>query len=104
MMVALPWEGGISSQMTAIRYHFNLKAINFCITGLPSTCGAGGTWHDQRACRFFLRSSHQEECLYYNKVTDGHCGCLDAQKDAMTIYENGQQQKIRNRQTEADRN
>ncbi len=74
-------------QMTSTRHQLNLKSINCCIPGLLSKCGAGVTWAEHRVCRFAIKSSFADKCMYYNESTDGHCDCLDAQKDAMTIVE-----------------
>ena len=90
-MIALRREGHfiagyrVSMQMTSRRHHFNLKAINYCIPGLLSNCGAGKKWSEHKVCRFAIKSSFANKCMYYNGSMGGHCDCLDAQKDAMTI-------------------
>ena len=71
--------------MTSTRHQLNLKPINYCRPGLLSKCGAGTTWVEQGACRFAIKSKFANKCMYYNESLDGHCDCLDAQKDALTI-------------------
>jgi hypothetical protein len=73
--------------MTATRHPLNLRPVNYCKTGLLSKCGAGSKWEDQRVCRFAIKSSFSPKCMYYNESMDGHCDCLDAQKDALIIVE-----------------
>ena len=74
-------------KMTSTRHRLDLKPINYCIPGLLSKCGAGTTWAEQGKCKFAIKSNLRSKCIYYNESMDGHCGCLDAQKDAITIVE-----------------
>jgi hypothetical protein len=73
--------------MTSNRRQLNLIPLNYCVPGLFSKCGAGTTWGEQRACMFAIKSNLANKCMYYNESMDGHCDCLDAQKDALTIVE-----------------
>jgi hypothetical protein len=70
-------------QRTSTRHQLNLRPINYCIPGLFSKCGAGATWEEHRLCRFAIKLSFSSKCIYYNESMDGHCDCLDAQKDAI---------------------
>ena len=72
-------------QMASVRPKINLKSINCCIPGLFSKCGAGATWAEHRACRFAIKSNFANKSMYYNHWMDGHCDCLEAQRDAMAI-------------------
>jgi len=76
-----------SIQMTSTRHKLNLNTINCCIPGLLSKCGAGVTWAEQSDCRFAIKSSFADKCMYYNEPTDRHCDCLDAQTEAMAFVE-----------------
>jgi len=71
--------------MTSTPQQLNLQPVNCCIPGLLSKCGAGVSWGEHRDCRFAIKSSFADKCMYYNEATDRHCDCLDAQKDAITI-------------------
>ena len=73
--------------MTSTRHKLNLQSINFCIPGLLSKCSAGVTWKEHRVCRFAIKSRFADRCMYYSESIDGHCGCLAAQKEAMTLVE-----------------
>jgi len=72
---------------SSIRHQINLKPVNYCIPELLSKCGAGETWSEHKICRFAVVSSFANKCMYYIGSMDGHCDCLDAQKDAVTIVE-----------------
>ena len=71
--------------MASVRRKINLNFINCCIPGLFSKCGAGATWAEHRFCTFAEKSTFAYKCMYYNELIDGHCDCLDAQRDAMAI-------------------
>ena len=71
----------------AVRNQLNLKSVNHCIPGILSKCGAGTTWAEQRQCRFAVKSDFVNKCMYYNQSMDGHCDCIDAQRDAVKIFE-----------------
>jgi hypothetical protein len=73
-------------QMTSPRHQLNLRPINYCIPGLLSKCGAGSTWMEHRFCRHVTKSSFSPKCMYYNDYMDGHCDCLEAQRDAITLF------------------
>ena len=65
----------------------NLASTNFCIPGMLSKCGAGTSWAQQRRCRFAVKSAFGNKCMYYNLAMDGHCDCIDAQQDAVKIFD-----------------
>ena len=65
----------------------NLKPANFCIPGILSKCGAGTTWVQQRHCSFAEKSDFANKCMYYNPSMEGHCDCMEAQKDADNTFE-----------------
>jgi hypothetical protein len=46
-----------------------------------SRCGAGPGVINQRACKFFKRSSAGDRCMHYCVSLDGHCDCVDAQQE-----------------------
>lgn len=66
----------------AVQNQLNLRSVNLCIPGLLSKCGAGTTWAEQRFCSFAVKSDSAYKCMYFNQSIDGHCDCIDAQKDA----------------------
>jgi hypothetical protein len=70
----------------AVQNQLNLKSVNHCIPGILSKCGAGTTWTEQRLCSFAVKSDFANKCMYYNQSMDGHCDCIDAQKDAVEIF------------------
>ncbi len=71
----------------------NLKPANYCIPGILSKCGAGTTWAGHRHCRFSIKSDFSNKCMYYNRSMDGHCDCMDAQKDAVQIFDDLYEEK-----------
>ena len=70
-----------------IRHQPNLKPLNFCVPGILSKCGAGTTWSGHKHCTFSNKSSFLDKCMHYIEAIDGHCNCVDAQKDADIIVE-----------------
>ena len=72
---------------SSIRHQPNLKPLNFCVSGILSKCGAGTTWSGHRNCRFANKSEFSNKCMHYIEAIDGHCDCVDAQKDAEIIVE-----------------
>jgi hypothetical protein len=61
----------------------NVQKINYCITGILSKCSAGASWSEQRFCKFSIKSDYASKCMYYIESIDGHCDCLEAQKEAI---------------------
>jgi len=55
--------------------------------GILSKCAAGTNWAAQRLCGFAAKSKLSNRCLHYIEAIDGHCDCMDAQKDAVIIFE-----------------
>ena len=68
-----------------IRHQTNLKPLNFCVPGILSKCGAGTVWYGHRHCRYAVKSHFANKCMFYIEAIDGHCDCIDAQKDARVI-------------------
>lgn len=58
-----------------------LDCLNFCVSGLMSRCSAGSVWEDQQRCKFYEKSTISNRCMYYIEAIDGHCDCVDAQKE-----------------------
>ena len=73
--------------MTSTRHELNMQSINCCIPGLLSKCSAGVNWVEHRVCKYAIKSSFSDRCMYYYEPTDSHCGCLAAQTDAMALLE-----------------
>ena len=65
----------------------NLKPANYCMPGILSKCAAGKIWADQRHCSFATKSKFSNKCMHYIEAIDGHCDCMDAQKDADNMFE-----------------
>jgi len=65
--------------MTSTRHKLNLNTFNCCIPGIFFKCAAGVTWAEHVVCRFAIKSSFEDKCMYYNVSTDGNCDCMDAQ-------------------------
>jgi hypothetical protein len=56
-------------------------SLNYCIPGMLSRCGAGPKVETQKKCRYYKKSSIREQCMHYIVVLNGHCDCVDAQRD-----------------------
>ena len=72
---------------SSIRHQPNLKPVNFCVPGILSKCGAGTSWSGHRHCAFAKKSELSNKCIHYIEAIDGHCDCIDAQRDAEIIVE-----------------
>ena len=59
----------------------NLDLLNYCIPGMLSRCGAGPRVEKQKKCRYYKKSTIREQCMHYIVVLNGHCDCVDAQRD-----------------------
>ena len=55
------------------------KSVNYCIPGIMSRCGAGNTWLRQKRCKFAIKSTVNDRCMYFIESIRGHCDCLQAQ-------------------------
>ena len=80
-------EGKTRKTQTAIHNQLNLKAVNHCLPGILSKCGAGKSWAEQRLCRFVEKSDFRNKCIHYNAFIDGHCDSIEAQKAAELKFE-----------------
>jgi hypothetical protein len=74
--------------MISTGHRLNLNTINCCIPGLLFKCGAGVNWSEHEICRFAVKSSLEDKCIYYNVSKEGICGCMDAQ---IALVENNYQ-------------
>ena len=59
----------------------NLKSVSYCISGIMSRCSAGPTWQKQEKCKFAKKSTIRNRCMHYIKSIDGHCDCVEAQRE-----------------------
>ena len=55
--------------------------LNYCVSGLMSRCSAGACWENQKRCKFYEKSTVSSRCMYYIEAIDGHCDCVEAQKE-----------------------
>ena len=54
---------------------------NYCVSGMLSRCSAGSEWKRQKKCRFYVKSTFRDRCMYFSETLDGHCDCVDAQRE-----------------------
>ena len=54
---------------------------NYCVSGMLSRCGAGPEWQKQKKCKYYKRSTIRDRCMHYIETLDGHCDCVDAQRE-----------------------
>jgi hypothetical protein len=70
---------------SSIKHQPNLNSTNFFVPGILSKCGAGTTWIEHRHCRFAKKSEYSNKCIHCIEAIDGHCDCIDAQRNAEII-------------------
>lgn len=58
---------------------------NYCVCGIMAKCTAGSSWREQRACKFSKKSSLGDRCMHYRQLMNGHCDCVNAQKDVKKL-------------------
>jgi hypothetical protein len=58
-----------------------LDCLNYCVAGLMSRCSAGTMWDEQSKCKFSEKSTVSNRCMYYIEAIDGHCDCVEAQRE-----------------------
>ena len=58
-----------------------LVRANYCVPGVMSRCSAGAIWNDQRRCKYAHKSTVGDRCMYYIEAIDGHCDCVEAQRE-----------------------
>lgn len=46
-----------------------------------SRCSAGTVWDEQSKCKFSEKSTVGNRCMYYIEAIDGHCDCVEAQRE-----------------------
>ena len=54
---------------------------NYCACGMMSKCTAGSSWRAHRECKFSRKSSSGDHCMYYRDTINGHCDCVNAQRE-----------------------
>lgn len=59
----------------------NLESISYCISGMMSRCSAGSIWQNQKKCKFAQKSTIRDRCMHYIESIDGHCDCVEAQRE-----------------------
>jgi hypothetical protein len=59
-----------------------LVGANYCMPGIMSRCSAGIIWDNQKKCKFSKKSSVSDRCMHYIAPLDGHCDCVDAQRES----------------------
>jgi len=73
-------ETKINTLQSAHRAH-RPDCVNYCVSGLMSRCSAAAVLEDQKRRRFYEKSTISNRCMYYIEAIDGHCDCVDAQKE-----------------------
>jgi len=63
------------------RYPERQDCLNYCVSGMLSRCGAGPEWQKQKKCKYYKRSTIHDRCMHYIETLDGHCDCVDAQRE-----------------------
>lgn len=58
-----------------------LVRTNFCVPGVMSRCSAGVVWDDQKKCKFAVKSTVHNRCMYFVEAIGGHCDCVEAQRE-----------------------
>ncbi len=54
---------------------------NYCACGIMSKCTAGSSWREHCECKFSRKSSSGDRCMYYRDTINGHCDCVNAQRE-----------------------
>jgi len=54
---------------------------NYCACGIMSKCTAGSSWREHCECKFSRKSSAGDRCMYYRDTINGHCDCVNAQRE-----------------------
>jgi hypothetical protein len=47
---------------------------NYCICGIMA-------WREHSDCKFSKKSSVGDRCMYYRESINGHCDCVNAQRE-----------------------
>ena len=64
-----------------------LLSTNYCIPGIMSRCSAGTIWHEQKKCKFAIKSTVSNRCMHYIASIDGHCDSVEAQRELSKLDE-----------------
>jgi hypothetical protein len=59
-----------------------LVSANYCRPGIMSRCSAGIVWENQKKCKYSKKSSVSDRCMHDIESLDGHCDCVDAQRES----------------------
>jgi uncharacterized Fe-S center protein len=59
-----------------------LNCLNYCVTGVISQCTAGPNLQRQKKCKYYEKATIRDQCMYYIEALNGHCDCVDAQREA----------------------
>ena len=69
-------------QMQSNRHPYvNSGLVNYCVSGLMARCSAGRVWQEQKRCKYAEKSTVSNRCMHYIAAINGHCDCLEAQKE-----------------------
>lgn len=64
-----------------------LGCTNFCVAGLMSRCSAGTVWNTQKRCKYAEKSTVSNRCMHFIEAIDGHCDCVEAQRELRNTVE-----------------
>ncbi len=67
-----------------------LIRANFCVPGVMSRCSAGTVWHDQKRCKYAVKSTVHNRCMYFIEAIGGHCDCVEAQRELRNVADDSQ--------------
>ena len=56
-----------------------LVRTNYCVPGVMSRCSAGLVWNDQKKCKYAVKSTVRNRCMYFIEAIGGHCDSVEAQ-------------------------
>lgn len=66
-----------------------LVRTNYCVAGAMSRCSAGPFWNAQKRCKYAVKSTVRDRCMYYIEAIGGHCDCVEAQRDLRNVQKKG---------------
>ncbi|MBW2436731.1 MAG: hypothetical protein PVH74_11990 [Desulfobacterales bacterium] len=67
----------------------HLVRTNYCVSGVMSRCSAGLVWNDQKRCKYAVKSTVRDGCMYYIEAIGGHCDCAEAQRELRDVQKKG---------------
>jgi len=74
-------QGNFNRFPNQLRRCSKLVSANYCVPGMMSRCSAGIDWENQKRCKYSKQSSNRKRCMHYIESLDGHCDCVDAQRE-----------------------